>query len=59
MVAVGIPYLTREEESQLREQYEERRSQMNGAGPVTYTPPSGTGVCSVPEDQRDFIKTVE
>ncbi|XP_048051562.1 poly(A)-specific ribonuclease PARN isoform X1 [Megalobrama amblycephala] len=55
----GIPYLTREEESQLREQYEERRSQMNGAGPVTYTPPSGTGVCSVPEDQRDFIRTVE
>ncbi|ROJ26346.1 Poly(A)-specific ribonuclease PARN [Anabarilius grahami] len=55
----GIPYLTREEECQLREQYEERRSQMNGAGPVTYTPPSGMGVCSVPEDQRDFIKTVE
>uniref|UniRef100_A0A673HJD3 Poly(A)-specific ribonuclease PARN n=1 Tax=Sinocyclocheilus rhinocerous TaxID=307959 RepID=A0A673HJD3_9TELE len=41
----GIPYLTQEEESQLREQYEERRSQINGAGPVSYTPTSGTGVC--------------
>uniref|UniRef100_A0A8C2HJ96 Poly(A)-specific ribonuclease (deadenylation nuclease) n=1 Tax=Cyprinus carpio TaxID=7962 RepID=A0A8C2HJ96_CYPCA len=56
---VGIPYLTQEEESQLREQYEERRSQINGAGPVSYTPTSGTGVCKVPEDQRDFIRTVE
>uniref|UniRef100_A0A673HIP8 Poly(A)-specific ribonuclease PARN n=1 Tax=Sinocyclocheilus rhinocerous TaxID=307959 RepID=A0A673HIP8_9TELE len=55
----GIPYLTQEEESQLREQYEERRSQINGAGPVSYTPTSGTGVCKVPEDQRDFIRTVE
>ncbi|KAK7160963.1 hypothetical protein R3I94_003817 [Phoxinus phoxinus] len=55
----GIAYLTREEESQLREQYEERRGQMNGAGPVSYTPPSGGGACSVPEDQRDFIRTVE
>ncbi|XP_042571955.1 LOW QUALITY PROTEIN: poly(A)-specific ribonuclease PARN [Cyprinus carpio] len=33
--AVRIPYLTQEEESQLREQYEERRSQINGAGPVS------------------------
>uniref|UniRef100_A0A671SVH2 Poly(A)-specific ribonuclease PARN n=1 Tax=Sinocyclocheilus anshuiensis TaxID=1608454 RepID=A0A671SVH2_9TELE len=55
----GIPYLTQEEESQLREQYEERRSQINGAGPVSYTPTSGTGVCKVPEDQRDFIRMVE
>uniref|UniRef100_A0A9J8CD92 Poly(A)-specific ribonuclease PARN n=1 Tax=Cyprinus carpio carpio TaxID=630221 RepID=A0A9J8CD92_CYPCA len=55
----GIPYLTQEEESQLREQYEERRSQINGAGPVSYTPTSGTGVCKVPEDQRDFIRTVD
>nr|AAQ97826.1 poly(A)-specific ribonuclease [Danio rerio] len=55
----GIPYLTQEEECQLREQYEERRGQMNGAGPVSYTPPSGTGVCNVPEDQREFIRSVE
>uniref|UniRef100_A0A671SWA1 Poly(A)-specific ribonuclease RNA-binding domain-containing protein n=1 Tax=Sinocyclocheilus anshuiensis TaxID=1608454 RepID=A0A671SWA1_9TELE len=55
----GIPYLTQEEESQLREQYEERRSQINGAGPVSYTPTSGTGVCKVPEDQRDFIRMVD
>lgn len=55
----GIPYLTQEEESQLREQYEERRSQINGAGPVSYTPTSMSGVCNVPEDQRDFIRKVE
>ncbi|XP_026112091.1 poly(A)-specific ribonuclease PARN-like isoform X1 [Carassius auratus] len=55
----GIPYLTQEEESQLREQYEERRGQINGAGPVSYTPTSGTGSCKVPEDQREFIRTVE
>uniref|UniRef100_A0A672M1P0 Poly(A)-specific ribonuclease PARN n=1 Tax=Sinocyclocheilus grahami TaxID=75366 RepID=A0A672M1P0_SINGR len=55
----GIPYLTQEEESQLREQYEERRSQINGAGTVLYTPTAGMGFCNVPEDQRDFIRMVE
>lgn len=55
----GIPYLTQEEECQLREQYEERRSQMNGSGPVTYTPTSGMGISHIPEDQRGFIKMVE
>ncbi|XP_016431591.1 poly(A)-specific ribonuclease PARN isoform X2 [Sinocyclocheilus rhinocerous] len=55
----GIPYLMQEEESQLREQYEERRSQINGVGPVLYTPTAGMGFCNVPEDQRDFIRMVE
>lgn len=58
-VAVGIPYLTQDEESQLREQYEERRGQINGNGPITYTPNSSLSVSHVPEDQRAFIKTVE
>ncbi|KAI2668883.1 Poly(A)-specific ribonuclease PARN [Labeo rohita] len=55
----GIPYLTQEEESQLREQYEERRSQINGVGPSLYTLTSGTSGCNVPEDQREFIRSVE
>lgn len=59
VVAVGIPYLTKEEESQLRDQYEERRSQINGNCPITFTPNSGTSVSHIPEDQRAFIKTVE
>ncbi|XP_051561076.1 poly(A)-specific ribonuclease PARN-like [Myxocyprinus asiaticus] len=55
----GIPYLTQEEESQLREQYEERRSQINGSGPPTYTPTSSMSVQHIPEEQREFIKLVE
>ncbi|KAA0721650.1 Poly(A)-specific ribonuclease PARN [Triplophysa tibetana] len=55
----GIPYLTQEEESQLREQYEERRGQINGNGPITYTPNSSMSVSHIPEDQRAFIKNVE
>ncbi|TRY86134.1 hypothetical protein DNTS_030205 [Danionella cerebrum] len=55
----GIPYLTHEGEAQLREQYEERRSQSNGAGPLSYTPSSGESVCNVPEEQKEFIRSVE
>ncbi|XP_032098608.1 poly(A)-specific ribonuclease PARN isoform X1 [Sapajus apella] len=55
----GIPYLNQEEERQLREQYDEKRSQANGAGALSYVSPN-TSKCpvTVPEDQKKFIDQV-
>ncbi|XP_013373291.1 PREDICTED: poly(A)-specific ribonuclease PARN isoform X4 [Chinchilla lanigera] len=55
----GIPYLNQEEERQLREQYDEKRSQANGAGVLAYVSPN-TSKCpvTVPEDQKKFIDQV-
>ncbi|KAL6482507.1 hypothetical protein MHYP_G00105870 [Metynnis hypsauchen] len=55
----GIPYLNQEEEAQLREQYEERRNQMNGSGTPSYiSPSSGKGPVNVPDEHKDFINRV-
>lgn len=57
--AVGIPYLNQEEESQLREQYEERRNQSNGVGTPSYiSPTSCKGPMNIPEEHKDFINRV-
>ncbi|XP_044515047.1 poly(A)-specific ribonuclease PARN isoform X1 [Gracilinanus agilis] len=55
----GIPYLNQEEERQLREQYDEKRSQSNGAGALSYISPNASK-CPViiPEDQKKFIDKV-
>ncbi|XP_067115164.1 poly(A)-specific ribonuclease PARN [Osmerus mordax] len=53
----GIPYLNQEEEAQLREQVEERRSQSNGATP-SYISPSSKGPAHVPDEHKDFINRV-
>ncbi|XP_007950001.1 poly(A)-specific ribonuclease PARN [Orycteropus afer afer] len=55
----GIPYLNQEEERQLREQYDEKRLQSNGAGVLSYVSPN-TSKCPVvvPEDQKKFIDQV-
>jgi poly(A)-specific ribonuclease len=59
LVAVGIPYLNQEEEVQLREQYEERRSQSNGSGNPSYISPNpNKGPGSVPEEHREYIGRV-
>ncbi|XP_075292239.1 poly(A)-specific ribonuclease PARN isoform X2 [Opisthocomus hoazin] len=55
----GIPYLNQEEERQLREQYDEKRSQANGAGSLSYVSPNATKCpVTVPEDQKKFIEKV-
>ncbi|XP_062467839.1 poly(A)-specific ribonuclease PARN isoform X2 [Pezoporus occidentalis] len=55
----GIPYLNQEEERQLREQYDEKRSQANGAGSVSYISPNATKCpVTIPEDQKNFIEKV-
>ncbi|RMC17766.1 hypothetical protein DUI87_05431 [Hirundo rustica rustica] len=55
----GIPYLNQEEERQLREQYDERRSQANGAGSLSYTSPNSTKCpVTIPEDQKKFVEKV-
>uniref|UniRef100_A0A8B9S4V5 Poly(A)-specific ribonuclease PARN n=1 Tax=Apteryx owenii TaxID=8824 RepID=A0A8B9S4V5_APTOW len=55
----GIPYLNQEEERQLREQYDEKRSQANGAGSLSYISPNATKCpVSIPEDQKKFIDKV-
>ncbi|XP_061626541.1 poly(A)-specific ribonuclease PARN isoform X1 [Phyllopteryx taeniolatus] len=56
----GIPYLNHEEEAQLREQTEERRSQQaNGVGTPTFVSPScSKGPAHVPDEHKDFIKKV-
>ncbi|TTE81772.1 Poly(A)-specific ribonuclease PARN [Bagarius yarrelli] len=55
----GIPYLNQGEESLLREQYEERRSQSNGVGTPSYiSPTSGKGPMNIPEEHKDFINRV-
>nr|XP_004652333.2 poly(A)-specific ribonuclease PARN [Jaculus jaculus] len=55
----GIPYLNQEEERQLREQHDEKRSQANGAGVLAYSSPN-TSKCpvTIPEDQKKFIDQV-
>uniref|UniRef100_A0A8I3N705 Poly(A)-specific ribonuclease PARN n=1 Tax=Canis lupus familiaris TaxID=9615 RepID=A0A8I3N705_CANLF len=55
----GIPYLNHEEERQLREQYDEKRLQSNGAGALSYVSPN-TSKCpvTIPEDQKKFIDQV-
>uniref|UniRef100_A0A8C7C1B6 Poly(A)-specific ribonuclease PARN n=1 Tax=Neovison vison TaxID=452646 RepID=A0A8C7C1B6_NEOVI len=55
----GIPYLNQEEERQLREQYDEKRLQSNGAGVLSYISPN-TSKCpmTIPEDQKKFIDQV-
>ncbi|XP_063284911.1 poly(A)-specific ribonuclease PARN isoform X2 [Pelobates fuscus] len=57
----GISYLNQEEERQLREQYEEKRSQSNGAGSLSYISPNAPKTpINIPEEQKDFIdKNVE
>ncbi|XP_035750980.1 poly(A)-specific ribonuclease PARN isoform X2 [Egretta garzetta] len=55
----GIPYLNQEEERQLREQYDEKRSQANGAGSLSYISPNATKCpVTIPEDQKKFIEKV-
>ncbi|XP_061850173.1 poly(A)-specific ribonuclease PARN isoform X3 [Colius striatus] len=55
----GIPYLNQEEERQLREQYDEKRSQANGAGALSYISPNATKCpVTIPEDQKKFIEKV-
>ncbi|XP_070811474.1 poly(A)-specific ribonuclease PARN isoform X3 [Pituophis catenifer annectens] len=55
----GIPYLNQEEERQLREQYDEKRSQANGLGGLAYMSPGAAKPPSaVPEDQKKFIEKV-
>ncbi|XP_072240816.1 poly(A)-specific ribonuclease PARN [Leuresthes tenuis] len=56
----GIPYLTQEEEVQLREQTEERRNQhANGLGTPSYISPSSSkGPAHVPEEHKDFVNRV-
>ncbi|MEE6497606.1 hypothetical protein FKM82_002784 [Ascaphus truei] len=55
----GIPYLNHEEARQLRDQYEEKRCQANGASAVSYissnTPKTPV---NIPEEQKGFIEKV-
>lgn len=58
-VLLGIPYLNQEEERQLREQYDEKRSQANGAGSLSYISPNSTKCpVTIPEDQKKFVEKV-
>ncbi|XP_007435966.1 poly(A)-specific ribonuclease PARN isoform X3 [Python bivittatus] len=55
----GIPYLNQEEERQLREQYDEKRSQANGLGALSYmSPGTNKRPSAIPEDQKKFIEKV-
>lgn len=56
----GIPYLNQEEETQLREQTEERRNQhANGVGTPSFVSPSSSkGPAHVPEEHKEFINRV-
>ncbi|XP_058425998.1 poly(A)-specific ribonuclease PARN isoform X1 [Diceros bicornis minor] len=55
----GIPYLNQEEERQLREQYDEKRLQSNGAGALSYVSPNASKCpITIPEDQKKFIDQV-
>ncbi|KAL1005169.1 hypothetical protein UPYG_G00055470 [Umbra pygmaea] len=54
----GIPYLNQEQEVQMREQYEERRSQSNGSGTNSYVSPNSKGPGSIPDEHREYIKRV-
>ncbi|KAF6272445.1 poly(A)-specific ribonuclease [Rhinolophus ferrumequinum] len=55
----GIPYLNQEEERQLREQYDEKRLQSNGAGSLSYVSPNSSKCpVTIPEDQKKFIDQV-
>ncbi|XP_031514303.1 poly(A)-specific ribonuclease PARN isoform X4 [Papio anubis] len=54
-----VKFVCQEEERQLREQYDEKRSQANGAGALSYVSPN-TSKCpvTIPEDQKKFIDQV-
>ncbi|KAM5228377.1 poly(A)-specific ribonuclease PARN [Ctenodactylus gundi] len=55
----GIPYLNQEEERQLREQHDEKRSQANGVGALAYVSPNASKCpVTIPEDQKKFIDQV-
>ncbi|XP_044289311.1 poly(A)-specific ribonuclease PARN [Varanus komodoensis] len=56
----GIPYLNQEEERQLREQHDERRSQANGTlGALSCVSPRATKCpVKIPDDQKKFIEKV-
>uniref|UniRef100_A0A8D2E0G5 Poly(A)-specific ribonuclease PARN n=1 Tax=Sciurus vulgaris TaxID=55149 RepID=A0A8D2E0G5_SCIVU len=55
----GIPYLNQEEERQLREQFDEKRSQANGAGALAYASPNASKCpVTIPEDQKKFMDQV-
>ncbi|NXE92945.1 PARN ribonuclease, partial [Menura novaehollandiae] len=55
----GIPYLNQEEERRLREQFDEKRSQANGAGSLSYVSPNSTKCpVTIPEDQKKFVEKV-
>ncbi|XP_067317756.1 poly(A)-specific ribonuclease PARN-like [Anolis sagrei] len=56
----GIPYLNQEEERQLQEQYEEKRSQAGRVGSLSFTSPNAQSKCpvTIPEDQKAFIDKV-
>uniref|UniRef100_K7E7Q9 Poly(A)-specific ribonuclease PARN n=2 Tax=Ornithorhynchus anatinus TaxID=9258 RepID=K7E7Q9_ORNAN len=55
----GIPYLNQEEERQLREQLDEKRSQSNGAATLSYVSPNASKCpVTIPEDQKKFIDEV-
>uniref|UniRef100_A0A8C5TPK3 Poly(A)-specific ribonuclease PARN n=1 Tax=Malurus cyaneus samueli TaxID=2593467 RepID=A0A8C5TPK3_9PASS len=59
LILFGIPYLNQEEERQLREQYDEKRSQANGAGSLSYLSPSSAKCpVTIPDDQKKFIEKV-
>ncbi|KAM4632012.1 poly(A)-specific ribonuclease PARN [Discoglossus pictus] len=56
----GIPYLNQEEERQLRDQYEDKRSQANGASTVSYVSPNAPKTpVNIPEEQKSFIEKME
>ncbi|XP_053550675.1 poly(A)-specific ribonuclease PARN [Bombina bombina] len=53
----GIPYLNQEEERQLRDQYEDKRSQSNGASTMSYVSPNAPKTpVNVPDEQKGFIE---
>ncbi|XP_041435221.1 poly(A)-specific ribonuclease PARN-like isoform X2 [Xenopus laevis] len=55
----GVPYLNQEEEKLLRDQYEERRSQSNGASTMSYVSPNASKTpVSIPDEQKGFIDKV-
>lgn len=51
--------MNQEEERQLREQYDEKRSQASGAGALAYASPDASKCpVTVPEDKKKFIDQV-
>uniref|UniRef100_A0A8C5PUU2 Poly(A)-specific ribonuclease n=1 Tax=Leptobrachium leishanense TaxID=445787 RepID=A0A8C5PUU2_9ANUR len=54
----GIPYLNQEEERQLRDQYEEKRSQANGASSLSYISNAPKTPVNIPEEHKSFIDKI-